>query len=48
MAARRYDSYEAYRQKNDPDDSVSLMVVSVFFENMGLLPRRNFAPITTP
>lgn len=46
VASWRYDSYEAYRQKNDPDDCVSLMVVSVFFENMGLLLRRKFAPIT--
>lgn len=46
MASRGYDSYEAYRQKKDPDDYVSLMVVSVFFENMGLLLRRTFAPIT--
>lgn len=46
MAAWRYDSYEAYRQKNDPDDHFSLLVVSVFFENMGLLLRRTFAPIT--
>lgn len=46
MAARRYDSYEVHRQKNDPDDYISLRVVSVFFENMGLLLRRTFAPIT--
>lgn len=46
MAVWGYDSYEAYRQKNDPDDYISLMVVRAFFENMGLLLKRKFAPIT--
>ncbi len=40
-----YDSYEAYHAKGDPEDHISLMVVCVFFENMGLLLKRKFAPI---
>jgi len=40
-----YDTYEAYREDSTPDDQVSLMVVSVFFENMGLLLKRRLAPL---
>ena len=40
-----YDTYEAYRENSTPDDQISLMVVSVFFENMGLLLKRRLAPL---
>ena len=40
-----YKTFEAYREKGDPEDLVSLMVVSVFFENMGLLLKRGYAPL---
>ena len=40
-----YDTYEAYRENSTPDDQISLMVVSVFFENMGLLLKRKLAPL---
>ncbi|HEY3934872.1 MAG TPA: hypothetical protein VGL65_09665 [Gemmatimonadales bacterium] len=40
-----YVTYEAFRARNDADDYVSLMVVSVFFESMGLLLKRGLAPI---
>jgi hypothetical protein len=42
----QYETYAAYQQRSDPEDYISLMVVSVFFENMGLLLKREFAPIT--
>ena len=45
VAGWKHETYAAYRQRNDPDDYISLMVVSVFFENMGLLLKRRFAPI---
>ncbi|HEX3928418.1 MAG TPA: hypothetical protein VHW65_10505 [Gemmatimonadales bacterium] len=41
----QYPTYEAYRDKHEPEDYTSLMVVSVFFENMGLLLKRGLAPI---
>src|SRR3990167_8036710 len=40
-----YDSYESFKKKATEDDNVSLMVVSVFFENMGLLYKRRLAPL---
>src|SRR3972149_2068852 len=40
-----YDTYEAYRENSTPDDQISLMVVGVFFENMGLLLKRRLAPL---
>ena len=40
-----YETYEAFRASATKDDHVSLMVVSVFFENLGLLYRRKLAPI---
>jgi len=45
VANWQYDTYAAYRQKNEPEDWISLMVVNVFFENMGLLLKRKFASI---
>src|SRR4030067_121870 len=40
-----YDTYEDF-QKNAPEkDHISLMVISVFFENMGLLYKRRLAPL---
>lgn len=41
----KYKTYADYRKQSDMDDDVSLLVVSVFFEHMGLLLKRNFAPI---
>ena len=41
----KYKTYESYRKKHSPDDYISLLVVSVFFENMGLLLKRGLAPI---
>lgn len=40
-----YKTFEAFRTKDDPEDFVPLMVVSVFLENMGLLLKRGYAPI---
>jgi len=40
-----YANYEAYRKKNSEDDYISLTVVTVFFEAMGLLLKRKLAPI---
>ena len=40
-----YDTNEAYRENSTPDDQISLMVVGVFFENMGLLLKRRLAPL---
>jgi hypothetical protein len=45
VASWKYKTYAAYRKKNSPDDYISLLVVSVFFENMGLLLKRKLAPI---
>jgi len=41
----KYDTYEAFKKKATEDDHVSLMVVSVFYENMGLLYKRRLAPL---
>ena len=40
-----FDTYETYRENSTPDDQISLMVVGVFFENMGLLLKRRLAPL---
>ena len=40
-----YDTYEDFKKKATEDDHVSLMVVSVFYENIGLLYKRRFAPL---
>ena len=41
----KYDTYEAFKKSASEDDHLSLMVVSVFYENMGLLYKRNLAPL---
>jgi hypothetical protein len=41
----RYKTYKAYRKKGSENDYLSLLVVSVFFENMGLLYKRGLAPL---
>jgi len=41
----KYETYEAFQKQATEDDHVSLMVVSVFFENMGLLYKRRLAPL---
>ena len=41
----KYDTYKGFKKKATEDDHVSLMVVSVFFENMGLLYKRGLAPL---
>lgn len=45
VMAWKYDSYAAFKKKATDDDNVSLMVVSVFFENMGLLYKRGLASL---
>lgn len=40
-----FESYAAFRESATEEDRISLMVVSVFFENMGLLYRRGLAPL---
>jgi len=40
-----YDTYESYLEKRTEDDYISLTVVTVFFEAMGLLLKRKLAPI---
>jgi hypothetical protein len=40
-----YDTYDAYLEKRTEDDHISLTVVTVFFEGMGLLLKRRLAPI---
>jgi len=40
-----YQTYEAYLEKRTEDDYISLTVVTVFFEAMGLLLKRKLAPI---
>jgi len=45
VSSWKYKTYAAFRKKNKPDDFISLLVVSVFFENMGLLLKRKLAPI---
>jgi hypothetical protein len=41
----KYDTYESFKKNATEDDNISLMVVSVFFENMGLLYKRGLAPL---
>jgi len=41
----KYDTYESFKKKATKEDNVSLMVVSVFFENMGTLYKRGLAPL---
>jgi len=41
----KYKTYDAYRKKRSDDDYVSLLVVSAFFEKLGLLYKRGLAPI---
>lgn len=45
VSSWRYKTYAAFKEESTPDDFVSLMVVSVFFENMGLLLKRKYASI---
>jgi hypothetical protein len=40
-----YETYEAYLEKRNEDDYISLTVVTVFFEALGLLLKRGLAPI---
>ena len=40
-----YETYEAFKKDSTEDDYLSLMIVSVFYENMGLLYKRGFAPL---
>ncbi|HSB89720.1 MAG TPA: hypothetical protein VLD63_06815 [Anaerolineales bacterium] len=40
-----FPTYEAYLEKGTEEDFVSLTVVTVFFEGMGLLLKRRLAPI---
>jgi hypothetical protein len=40
-----YDTYDAFKKKATENDNVSLMIVSVFYENMGLLYKRKLAPL---
>jgi hypothetical protein len=40
-----FQNYEAYLEKRTEDDYISLTVVTVFFEAMGLLLKRKLAPI---
>jgi hypothetical protein len=45
VTAWKYKTYDAYRKKRSEDDHVSLMVVSGFFENVGILHKRGLAPL---
>jgi hypothetical protein len=40
-----YQTYEDYLERRAEDDYISLTVVTVFFESMGLLLKRKLAPI---
>ena len=40
-----YATYADYRARSSAEDTTSIMVVSVFFESMGLLLKRGLAPI---
>ena len=40
-----YDTYEEFQKDATENDHVSLMIVSVFYENMGLLFKRRLAPL---
>ena len=41
----QYAKYQDFQKEATEDDYVSLMVVSSFFENMGLLYKRRLAPL---
>jgi len=41
----KYDTYEVFKGSATEEDSISLMIVSVFYENMGLLYKRKLAPL---
>src|SRR3989304_8123974 len=41
----KYDTYADFKKDANEDDQVSLMVVSVFYENMSLLYKRGLAPL---
>src|SRR3989304_8199179 len=41
----KYDTYKAFQKEAGEEDHMSLMVVSVFFENMGLLYKRKLASL---
>jgi hypothetical protein len=41
----KFDTYEDFQKNAGENDHVSLMIVSVFFENMGLLHKRRLAPL---
>jgi hypothetical protein len=45
IAAWDYATYEQYRERGSQEDATALLVVGVFFENMGLLLKRKLAPI---
>jgi hypothetical protein len=45
VARWEFTTYDDYRARGTADDHTSLMVVSVFFESMGLLLKRGLAPI---
>jgi hypothetical protein len=45
VSSWKYKTYADFKENSTPDDFVSLMVVSVFFENMGLLLKRKFASL---
>lgn len=40
-----FNSYEKFKDANKEEDFISLFVVSVFFENMGLLYKRRLASL---
>lgn len=40
-----FNTFEKFQEKATEDDYMSLFVVSVFFENMGLLFKRKLAPL---
>ena len=45
LARWKYKTYRAYRKRHSSEDSVSFFVVGTFFEGLGLLLKRNLAPI---
>ncbi|PYP77017.1 MAG: hypothetical protein DMD35_16915 [Gemmatimonadetes bacterium] len=45
VSSWHYPTFASYREDGTADDFTSLMVVSVFFESMGLLLKRGLAPI---
>ena len=45
VSSWKYKTYATFRKKSKPDDFISLFVVGVFFENMGLLLKRRLASI---